>query len=176
MCPQGGCALRAETQAAGSHVRTSRELGEVTVEPPNGESTAPDRRAFAAPALGPGMKRAPIANWGFGDQTSSSMRPLDRIEAAPAHVSLPSSQPAKYTNLASPALASLPALRTTMDSVPTIPPIPRKESDRPIEVRIGTIEIRAAPSSIEKTESEPGPTPRGFEDYFVVRNYMRRGW
>jgi hypothetical protein len=50
-----------------------------------------------------------------------------------------------------------------------------EEAETPrIEVRIGRIELRAAPPPAP--QPPPAPARRGFDDYALARRYLRQRW
>ena len=88
--------------------------------------------------------------------------------ARPAEPSLPAPPAPQAVPLPSPRTPE-PALPPRLRAEPSVP----EPTEPRIEVRIGRVELRAAPPPIPPPPSREG---RGFEDYALARSYMRRKW
>jgi hypothetical protein len=100
--------------------------------------------------------------------------------------SVPSTEtlsPPKAENPALPIPQAALALPSPRNPEPALPPRPRAEpvateppepAEPRIEVRIGRVELRAAPPPAQPPA--PSRERRGFEDHALARRYLRRKW
>jgi hypothetical protein len=145
-------------------------------------------RSEASPVSTPGMRRLSLpqtevelrtpGNTFTRSQTPSVVPPtivpaprLSSLEA-PAPVS-----PRVELVLSHLTLPDLPMIRPAPIQSPTFPASDKSAGTptepRPIQVRIGTIEVRA--TTPPAPPKPPGPTPQGFDDYAQLRNYLTWG-
>jgi hypothetical protein len=145
--------------------------------PPSADAPEPQRRALrnrpepASPAPSQPERPEAVAPAASSARTNS---PPQHVVAATPHRSIRRAAPQKPEAPAVPAPARVPQPAARPALRHAAAPEPTPDPERPVEVRIGRVEVKAKASG---GPQEPARLqPKGFESLALARRYVDRAW